>query len=103
MASPGWPPSVRDDLGVLSGDNYSVAQAINASGTIVGYSKKTSTGVQRAFVSYNDGTMYDLITKVSNATGWTLQVAEGINANGWIVGNGTKNGMARGFLLTPNF
>ncbi len=103
MASPGWPPSVPVDLGVLSGDNYSVAQAINASGTIVGYSKKTSTGVQRAFVSYNDGSMYDLITKVSNATGWTLQVAEGINANGWIVGNGTRNGMARGFLLTPNF
>jgi len=94
---------MRHDLGVLSGDNYSVAQAINASGTIVGYSKKTSTGVQRAFVSYNDGTMYDLITKVSNTNGWTLQAAEGINANGWIVGNGTKGSLQRGFLLTPNF
>src|SRR5437879_7074581 len=99
MASPDWLPTMRDDLGVLSGDNYSVAQAINASGTIVGYSKKTSTGVQRAFVSYNNGTMVDLITMVTAPTGWALQAAEGINANGWIVGYGLKGTMPRGFLL----
>ena len=95
---------MRDDLGVLSGDNYSVAQAINASGTIVGYSKNTSTGVQRAFVSYNDGTMHDLTTMVHTPpTGWSLQAAEGINASGWIVGYGLKSGQTRAFLLTPNF
>ena len=103
MASPGWLPTMRDDLGVLSGDSYSVAQAINITGHIVGYSKNTSTGVQRAFVSYNDGSMYALITKVSNTNGWTLQAAEGINANGWIVGWGYKSGQTRAFVPAPNF
>jgi len=56
-----------------------------------------------ALVSYNNGTMVDLITMETAATGWTLQVAEGINAAGWIVGYGTKNGQSRAFLLTPNF
>ncbi len=92
------------DLGVLSGDSYSVAQAINITGHIVGYSKNLSTGVQRAFVSYNDGTMHDLTTMVvTPPTGWTLQAAEGINASGWIVGWGYKGGQNRAFLLTPNF
>ena len=94
---------MRDDLGVLLGDNYSVALAINNSGTTVGYSKNTSTGVQRAFVCYDDGAMHDLLPLVNSHTGWTLVTAEAVNASGWIVGFGTKNGMARGFLLTPNF
>src|SRR6266849_9539154 len=72
-------------------------------GTTVGYSKNTSTGVQRAFASYNDGTMYDLFSKVNNPTGWTLQAAEAINANGWIAGWGYKNGTPRAFMLAPNF
>ena len=71
---------------MLSGDNYSVALAINNAGTAVGYSKNTSTGPQRAFVCYNDRIMHDLITKVSNSDGWTLFTAEAINTNGWIVG-----------------
>ncbi len=87
---------------MLSGDNYSVALAINDIGTSVGYSKNTSTGVQRAFVSYNDGTTYDLLSKVNNPAGWTLQAAEAINANGWIVGWGTKNNTTRAFMLAPN-
>jgi probable HAF family extracellular repeat protein len=62
------------DLGVLSGDNYSVALGINTTGTTVGYSRNAA-GVQRAFVCYDDGIMHDLITKVSNPNGWTLQAA----------------------------
>ncbi len=90
------------DLGVLSGDNYSVALAINTTGTTVGYSRNPSTGVQRAFVSYNDGIMHDLITKVSNPTGWTLATAQAVNASGWIVGWGYTYGYARAFVLAPN-
>jgi probable HAF family extracellular repeat protein len=86
---------------VLSGDNYSVALAVNNAGTTVGYSKNTINGVQRAFACYDDSTMHDLITKVSNPTGWTLVAAEGINTNGWIVGWGYKNGN-RAFVLAPN-
>ena len=71
-------------------------------GTSVGYSKNTSTGVQRAFVTYNDGSKYDLLTKVNNPSGWALQAAEAVNANGWIVGWWYKNGTARAFVLAPN-
>ncbi len=39
---------MRDDLGVLSGDNYSVALGINTTGTIVGYGLKN--GQSRAFM-----------------------------------------------------
>ncbi len=87
---------------MLSGDNYSVALAINNTGTVVGYSKNTSTGVQRAFVCYDDGVMHDLITKVSNTNGWTLVTAEAVNTNGWIVGWGTKSNTQRAFVLAPN-
>jgi probable HAF family extracellular repeat protein len=90
------------DLGVLSGDNYSVALAINNTGTVVGYSRNAS-GAQRAFVCYNDGIMHDLFTKVSPVPyNWTLNTAEAVNASGWIVGFGTKNGYTRAFVLAPN-
>jgi len=71
-------------------------------GTALGYSRNTSTGVQRAFVAYNDGSMYDVITKVNNPSGWALSAAEGINTNGWIVGWGYKGGQTRAFVLAPN-
>jgi len=90
------------DFGVLSGDHYSLSVAVNNTGTTVGYSRNAA-GVQRAFVCYDDGAMRDLFTKVSNPTGWTtLQAAEGINTNGWIVGWGTKNNTQRAFMLAPN-
>jgi len=94
--------SAPDDLGVLSGDNYSVALAINTTGTIVGHSSNTVTNSQRAFVCYDDSIMHDLITKVSNPTGWTLTTAEAVNASGWIVGWGTKNNSTRIFVSKPN-
>ena len=84
------------------------ARAINdagiivGTGTIVGYSRNTSTGVQRAFLCYNDGIMHDLITKVSNPTGWTLATAQAVNASGGIVGWGYKYGYNRAFMLAPN-
>ncbi len=102
MASPGCLPTMQDDLGVLSGDNYSVALAINNTGTTVGYSKNTSTGVQRAFVCYDDGAMQDLLPLVNSHTGWTLVTAEAVNASGWIVGYGTKSNTQRAFVLAPN-
>ena len=36
---------------------------------------------------------------VSGLTGWSLQTATGINAQGDIVGNGHKDGAKRGFVL----
>jgi hypothetical protein len=76
--------------------------SIYTRGAIVGYSKNRITGVQRAFVCYDDSIMRDLITKVTNPTGWTLQAAEAIDANGWIAGWGYTGGQNRAFLLAPN-
>ncbi len=86
---------------MISGDNYSVALGINTTGTTVGYSRNAA-GVQRAFVCYDDGIMHDLITKVSNPNGWTLQAAYGINASGWIVAWGYKSGYNIALMLAPN-
>ena len=91
------------DLGILSGDNYSMAMGLNNTGHSVGYSKNTSIGVQRATVWFNNGTMYDLLTKVNNGNGWLLKSAECINNSGWIAGWGVKGGYDRAFLLVPNY
>jgi len=72
-------------------------------GTTVAYSKNSITGVQRAFVCYDDGVMHDLISLVNNHTNWTLQAAQAVNGSGWIVGYGVKSGTTRAFMLAPNF
>jgi probable HAF family extracellular repeat protein len=89
------------DLGVLPGHNYSVALGINQTGHIVGYSKGSGGNTQRAFISYNNGTMVDLNTALLNGAGWTLYSAEAINNNGWIVGWGLYQSEYRAFVLTP--
>ena len=38
---------------------------------------------------------------VNLPTGWVLRFGQGINAHGQIVGEGTYNGVTRGFVLTP--
>jgi probable HAF family extracellular repeat protein len=91
------------DLGVLTGDNYSMALGLNNTGHVVGHSKNTTTGVQRAVVWFNNGTKHDLITKVNNGSGWSLKSAECINNSGWIVGWGVKSGYDRAFVLVPNY
>ena len=56
-----------------------------------------------AFVwSAETGTI-ELATLIQDgsADGWELITANDINEAGWIVGNGTKNGQSRSFLLVP--
>jgi hypothetical protein len=45
--------------------------------------------------------MLDLNSLIPANSGWVLQFANGINDQGQIVGEGTLNGQAEGFLLTP--
>ena len=45
--------------------------------------------------------MIDLNTRIDPQSGWTLEVAKGINDAGEIVGNGSHNGDYHAFLLTP--
>ncbi|HEY5910846.1 MAG TPA: hypothetical protein VJA21_09610 [Verrucomicrobiae bacterium] len=90
------------DLGVLSGHLTSCALGINRGGRIVGWSQANDPSTQKAVIWYNDGAMVDLITKVSNPSGWTLRSAEAVNDGGKIVGWGLKNSIEAAFLLTPN-
>jgi probable HAF family extracellular repeat protein len=98
-----WSGGRARDLGNLGG-NYSTALAVDPSGRwIVGDATVPSTSgflVYHAFVHEN-GTMTDLNALLPPGSGWVLETASGINENGQIVGRGTLDGQARGFLLTP--
>jgi probable HAF family extracellular repeat protein len=86
------------DLGTLGG-NFSAAEAINASGRVVGFSY-TADGTQHAF--WYDGTaMRDLNALIPTNSGWVLTDAQSINDAGQVAGIGTFNGQTCAFLLTP--
>jgi len=87
-------------LGVISG-SASWGFGINDSGIVVGQSTYDQTGSYHAFV-YNGRKMLDLNKLIPANSGWELDVANGINDAGKIVGYGTRNGTTlHAFLLTP--
>lgn len=87
------------DLGTLGGTS-SYAYAINASGQVVG-GAQTSSGSSHAFI-YVSGTMYDLNNLALTNSGWTIQVARGINDAGQIAGTGINPlGQTHAFRLDP--
>ena len=72
-------------LGFLSGDNLSIASAINDNGQVVGVSVNSSSSGCNAFL-YNNGTMTELGT-----LGGSASYARAINDNGQIVGYSTTS------------
>ncbi len=92
--------SAPQDLGTLGGSTSS-ARAINVSDVIVGSSLPTTGTTTHAFVWTSTGGMLDLNNLIPSGSGWVLQVANGVNDSGQIVGNGTIGGKTHGFLLTP--
>jgi probable HAF family extracellular repeat protein len=93
-----WQDGKMTDLGTLGGFE-SAATAINDNGQIVGFS---DTGFKpRVAFLWQNGQMADLNGLVYGAADWTFEGATGINNLGQIVGNGSRNGQIRGFLLTP--
>lgn len=92
--SPAGAVLARRDLGVLAGDD-SAAYGINDAGTIVGVSHG------HAFV-WQDDVMRDLNDLIPAGSGWTLQIATGVNAGGQIVGWSLHGASGqRAFLLSP--
>jgi probable HAF family extracellular repeat protein len=87
------------DLHVISG-SASWGFAINDSGIVVGQSTSAQSGTYHAFV-YNSRKMVDLNQLIPANSGWELDVANGINDAGKIVGYGTRNGTFHAFVLTP--
>jgi probable HAF family extracellular repeat protein len=90
------------DLGVLVGEEMSIAYDINRRGWIVGDSSSSQPPSRRAFVFIN-GVMYDLNDFVSTET-WHLTRALKINDRGQILmeANPTVGFGATFLLLTPS-
>jgi probable HAF family extracellular repeat protein len=100
------------DLGTLPGDTSSAASKINFFGQVIGSSGSTDyvcdeftdspfEVIGRPFVWSERSGMRDLNTLIPANSGWVLNSATGINFWGQIVGSGTFNGQAHGFLLAP--
>jgi probable HAF family extracellular repeat protein len=112
-----WTPTgTISDLGTLPGDTDSSASKINLSGLVIGSSGNTVTFstepgnsfaegplevVGRPFIWSEQAGMQDLNRLIPLNSGWVLNTATDINVSGQIVGEGTLNGEAHGFLLTP--
>jgi probable HAF family extracellular repeat protein len=89
------------DLTPALGFNWSRAYGINSQGVIVGDMSSSFYGPWHAFMLVN-GQATDLNSLLPPQSGWTLVAATGINDLGQIVGIGTFDGTAQGFLLTPS-
>jgi probable HAF family extracellular repeat protein len=93
------------NLGTLGSYRHSEAAAINNAGWMVGRAMNfwyNGFSPGRAVLWSPGGlSRTDLNTMIPPRSGWVLQAAWGISENGMIVGNGTYNGVPRGFLLTP--
>jgi probable HAF family extracellular repeat protein len=89
------------DLGVLPGASDSVALGINNVGQVVGGSSYSATNELHGFVWSPSTGMLDLNNLIPANSGWLLQYPTAINDKGQIVGDGTLNGQAEAFLLTP--
>jgi probable HAF family extracellular repeat protein len=97
-----WDQGVMTDLGALPGDIVSWGLDLNDAGVAVGTSIDVfaSPWNWRAWI-WENGQLQDLNDLIDPASGWTLEWANAINNNGWIVGRGRLNGQVRGFLLKP--
>jgi probable HAF family extracellular repeat protein len=83
------------NLGVLPGQRWSTAFAINDRGQVVGWSGF------RAFIWSRSEGIQDLNNLIPHDSGWFLSLPTAINRRGQITGQGTIKGQSHAFLLTP--
>jgi len=93
-----WQGGKLRGLGSIHRIPDSKAAAINAHGQVVGNAYQQ---IDEAALLWENGHVYELNTLVPKGSGWKMQNAVDINAQGWIIGNGIHNGIRRAFLLRP--
>ena len=86
----------RCKIGTLGG-TVSLANAINASGEVVGYSLTAGNTEQDAFLDRN-GSMIDLNSLIAPAAGWMIINATGINDAGQIAADAIMQGQEHDLL-----
>jgi probable HAF family extracellular repeat protein len=88
------------DLGTLPGDSDSTAVALNVAGQVIGFSV-AADGTSRPFL-WQDGAMVELASLLdTGGAGWTIRSVTAINNAGQVIGLGLRDGLLRGFLMTP--
>jgi probable HAF family extracellular repeat protein len=99
-----WSGGVVTDLGTIDGIAYNQADAINRAGQVVGTADPRCQPCVNpvAWLRQPRGTLTDLDTVIPAGSGWTLELANGINDRGQIVGAGLHNGALHAYLLTPS-
>jgi probable HAF family extracellular repeat protein len=93
-----WREGDTTELGSLGGTQTNPV-SINNRAQIVGASRTATSGAMSHAFLWENGVMVDLNDRIPPGDGWVLLQANAVNASGEIVGNGTLNGQARGFLL----
>jgi probable HAF family extracellular repeat protein len=95
-----WTANGIANLGGLGGI-LAEARGVH-SGIVVGTASPAFGGAHAFVYDLNGpGTMVDLNDQIPPNAGIVLLDADGVNAAGWIVGNGRVNGQLRGLVLTP--
>ncbi|WP_139558361.1 hypothetical protein [Methylotetracoccus oryzae] len=96
-----------EELPLLPGDNYGGANAINRAGVILGTSAYGVPGTWNIGPStpivWDRGVPapLDSLLDPASSVGWRIDAAVGINNQGQIVANATKDGISRVVVLTP--
>jgi len=93
------------NLGTIEEYQSSCAMAINEKSEIVGFASFSVPFQTESVAVKFDSTGFkkniDLNTRIDPLLGWQLWRATGINDKGWIIGDGSHNGLMRAFLLKP--
>src|SRR5262249_49234499 len=96
-----WNHGRMVDLGVIAGDQCSIAYVINAREQVVGGSDDCFGNNPRAFI-WENSSIADLNRLIPAGSGVQLTVAVGLNEAGEIAAQGvTSNGDLHAFLLIP--
>jgi probable HAF family extracellular repeat protein len=95
-----WNSKGIHNIGSLGGGT-ATATGVNDQCQVVGYSLLSDTITNHAFIWTQAGGMQDLNKLIPAGSGWVLDVGNGINGSGQIVGQGVIQGQAHAFLLTP--